>query len=59
LTPPEDEVCIDFEQPVYQTFTMFLGEFICFFVFYITLFIQKRRAISDPSIEIKESKLVG
>jgi len=38
---------------------MFLGEFICFFVFYITLFIQKRRAISDPSIEIKESKLVG
>lgn len=52
------EECIDFEQPIYQTFVMFMGEFVCFFIFYITLFFQRRNSQKTGEI-LAESKLTG
>jgi len=54
----DDGVCTDFEQPVYQTFILFMGEFLCFFVFYIMLFFQKRNALKTGD-HVVESKLSG
>jgi len=57
-----NDTCIDFEQPVYQTFLMFLGETLCFILYYSMILV--RRVVVSPSSQnpeepVEESQLTG
>ncbi|KCV69545.1 hypothetical protein H696_03966 [Fonticula alba] len=54
-----DGTCVPFEQPVLQTFTMFLGEFICFIVYYILRYFNKRKAAQAGTVYDDGNMLVG
>jgi len=40
---------IPFEQPVFQTFVMFVGEFVCLLAFYVFLLVEKYKAAKNPN----------
>ena len=41
--------CTRFEQPVYQTYLMFAGEFLCILVYMITVYISNRRGTMEKA----------